>query len=164
LQVWVHLYEEDLPAVQALPRPVRWAVTLPAQPGREFAGTLEQIKPVIDPGRHTALAVGRVANPDGLLKVGQFVTATVELPPPAGEVEVPAAAVVEDGRQSVVFVQPDPAAPTFVRHPVKVCRRFADVLYTATDSSPARVHPGDRVVTAGALLLRDALDQLPPAK
>ena len=164
LMVWVHLYEEDLPAVQALPRPVGWTLSLPALPGRTFAGTLEQVKPVIDPTQHTALAVGRVANPDGLLKVGQFVTATVELPPPVGEVELPAASVVEDGKSSVVFVQPDPAVGTFVRHAVTVRRRFSDVLYAAADPSPAGVKAGDRVVTAGALLLRDALDQLPPAK
>ena len=164
LMVCVHLYEEDLPAVQALPRPVGWTLSLPALPGRTFAGTLEQVKPVIDPTQHTALAVGRVANPDGLLKVGQFVTATVELPPSAGEVELPAASVVEDGKSSVVFVQPDPAVGTFVRHSVTIRRRFSDVLYAAADPSPTGVKAGDRVVTAGALLLRDALEQLPPAK
>ena len=162
LVVSVQLYEDDLPAVQALPRPVRWAVTLPSQPGAEFAGTLDQVRPVIDPVQHTAVAVGRVANPDGRLKVGQFVTARVELPPAAGEVELPSAAVVEDGTDSLVFVRPDPAAGRFVRRPVQVRRRFADVVYVAAD--PAGVRPGEQVVTAGALLLRDALDQLPPAK
>jgi len=34
LIVWAHLYEEDLPLVQALPRPIRWTVTLPARPRR----------------------------------------------------------------------------------------------------------------------------------
>jgi len=160
--VSVQVYEDDLPALQELPRPVAWAVTLPSQPGAEFRGTLDQVRPVIDPVQHTAVAVGRVANPDGRLKVGQFVTARVELPPATGEVELPAAAVVEDGKDSLVFVRPDSSALRFVRRPVQVRRRFADVIYVTAGSGG--VKPGDVVVTAGALLLRDALDQLPPAK
>ena len=50
-------------------------------------------------------------------------TVTVELPPRPDELELPAEAVVEDGRESVVFVQPDPAVSSFVRHAVKVLRR-----------------------------------------
>src|SRR5262245_10928218 len=90
LAVWVHVYEEDLPTLLALPRPVRWTISLPSRPGQTFPGTLEQVGSVIDPNQHTALVTGTVANPGGGLKVGQFVTASLELPAPAGQVEVPA--------------------------------------------------------------------------
>jgi cobalt-zinc-cadmium efflux system membrane fusion protein len=159
LAVWAHVYEEDLPLLQSLPKPVHWKVKLPSLPGRTFAGTLDRIGAVIDPNQHTALATGRVENANGELKVGQYVTVTVDLPPPGGQVEVPAEAVIEDGRESVVFVQPDPAVSRFVRTPVHVARRFRDVIYLRADA--AGVHPGARVVTAGALLLHDAMDQLP---
>ena len=46
------------------------------------------------------------------------VTVTVELDAAKGEVEVPAEAVVEDGRESFVFVRADPSGDTFVRRPV----------------------------------------------
>lgn len=159
LTVWAHVYEEDLVLLQVLPRPIGWAVTLPSQPGTTFPGTLARVGAMIDPAQHTALVSGRVENPSGSLKAGQHVTVTVELPPPSGEIELPAAAVVEDGRESVVFVQPDPREPRFVRRPVSVLRRFREEIYVRAAKS--RVQAGNRVVTTGALLLRDAMDQLP---
>jgi cobalt-zinc-cadmium efflux system membrane fusion protein len=158
LMVWAHVYEEDLPLLQGLPKPVRWTVRMPSRPGVEFAGRLESVGAVIDPNQHTALVTGRVENPAGELKVGQFVTATVALPPPAGEVELPADAVVEDGRESVVFVARPGEAGRFDRTPVRVARRFRDSVCVRAGGG---VKPGDRVVTGGALLLRDAMDQQP---
>lgn len=157
LAVWAHVYEEDLAALQALPRPIRWTVALSSQPGVTFPGTLGRIGSVIDPAQHTALVSGRVENPDGALRAGQFVTVTVEVPAAEGELGLPAAAVVEDGRESILFVQPDPTDYRFVRHSVRVTRRFRDVVYIrVADGGPL---PGNRVVTSGALLLRDAMDQ-----
>jgi len=162
LAVWAHVYEEDLPLLQSLPRPVRWSVEVPARPGTKLPGTLEHVSPVIDTNQHTALVTGLVDNPAGELKVGQYVTVSVELPPPRGEVELPADAVVEDGRESVVFVRPDPNSWRLVRAPVRVTRRFRDVVYVRSEENGVR--PGVRVVTGGALLLRDVMDQLPAAK
>src|SRR5262249_11789734 len=110
-----------------------------------------------DPNQQTALASGTVENPRGELKVGQFVTVTVELPPPKGEVDLPAEAVVEDGRESLVFVRRTPGE--FVRRRVEVTRRFHDVI--SVKLPEGGVSPGDVVATGGALLLRDALEQLP---
>ena len=161
LAVWAHVYEEDLMLLQALPQPIRWTVALPSRGGATFSGTLGKIGAVIDPAQHTALVSGRVENLRGDLKAGQFVTVTIELPAPTREVELPAAAVVEDGRESAVFVQPDPGVQRYQRRPVKVLRRFRDVIYVRAEETG--VQPGDRVVTAGALLLLNAMDQLPPA-
>jgi len=158
LIVWAHLYEEDLPLVQALPRPVRWTVTVPSRPGLALQGTLDQIGAVIDPNQHTALVTGRVENPRGLLKIGQFVTVSIETPAPSGEIELPVDAVLEDGSRSVTFLQSDSTALRFVAIPVRVTRRFRDAVCIRAGEG---LKPGDRVVTAGALLLRDAMGALP---
>jgi cobalt-zinc-cadmium efflux system membrane fusion protein len=162
LAVWAHVYEDDLPLLQGLPRPMHWTVEVPSRPGERRAGTLESVGEVIDPNQHTALVTGRVENSDGLLKVGQFVTVSVELPPPAGQVELPAEAVIEDGRHSIVFVRPDPSSERYIRKDLRVVRRFRDVVYAAAE--PGGVRPGDEVVTSGAILLRDALETLPKSE
>ena len=102
---------------------------------------------------------GRVDNRSGQLKIGQFVGATVQLPPPGNELELPAAAVVEDGRESVVFIQPDPKKSEFIRRSVSVIRRLRENVYIKNVETG--VHPGDRVVTSGALMLQNAMSQLP---
>jgi cobalt-zinc-cadmium efflux system membrane fusion protein len=158
MTVWAHVYEEDLSLLQGLPRPVKWTIHLPSRPGTSFPGTLDTIGAVIDPNQHTALVSGRVANPTGDLKSGQSVSVAIEIPAPSGELELPAAAVVEDGRASLVFVQPNAEERRFVRCPVNVVRRFRDKVYVKADGP---VHSGDRVVTGGALLLREAMEQLP---
>ena len=144
----VHVYEEDLPLVESLPRPIPWTVVLLARPKESFPGTLEKIgAAVIDPAQHTALVMGHVENSLGNLKVGQFVTVIVHLPPPQDELEVPATAVVEDGQQSVIFVQPDAKERRFVRRPVHVVRRFRDTIYVKT--AQGGVQAGQQIVTSG---------------
>jgi len=159
LNVWVHVYEEDLPAILKLPRPIPWTIQLPSRPDAVFPGHLEQIGAVIDPAQHTALVSGQVDNSKGELRVGQFVTATIELSPAADEVEVPTGAVVEDGRQSILFVHPNPNEQgRFQRRRVEVVRRFHDFIYLQKSEA---IRPGERVVAAGAVLLNDALNNLP---
>lgn len=154
LRVWAHAYEEDLPLLHALPQPIRWKVRLAADASAEpFAGAVERIGDLVDPNDHTARVLGRVDNSDGRLHAGQFITASIELPPPAAEVEVPTAALIEDGRSSVVFVQPDPALAEFTRRAVQVTRRQRDVV-----SVRGSLRLGERVVTSGALELNASLD------
>ena len=170
LAVWAHAYEEDLPLLQALPQPIEWTLKMPSRPGVIFHGRLEQIGKVIDPNQHTALVFGRVDNASGQLRVGQFVTAEVELPPSPGEVEVPTAALIDDGQTSTVFVQPDPAKPVFVRGRVQVVRRFQDVVYLLSEPRPLQaggpeaIRPGESVIAGGAVLLNEAIEDLPVAR
>ena len=159
LAVWVHVYEEDLRLLPAFPIPT--TVTLPSRPGHSVQGTLEKIGPVIDPNQHTALAQGWVENPNGMFKVGQTVAVAISLPPTSGEIELPVEAVVEDGRESVVFVQRSETESEYLRKAVSVTRRFRDVIYVRAE--PDGIRSGVRVVTAGSLLLRDAVEQLPIA-
>lgn len=162
LVVWVHVYEDDLPLIQSLPAPIPWEISVTSQPERTYPGVLERIGVVIDPVQHTALVSGHVQNSDGRLRAGQFVTATLELPPPEGELELPATAVVEDGRQSLVFVRSGSSPHHYLRTEVAVVRRFRDRVYVRAADSGLRA--GDEVVTSGALLLREAWDQAPTAE
>ena len=156
LTVWVNVYEDDLPALQALPKPIRWEVRLSNQSGAVYPGQLEQIGALLDPNQHTVPANGTVENAKGELRAGQFATAVVVVPPVPGEVEVPTAGLVEDGKDSVVFVQPDPAANLYTRRMVTVTRRFHDVAYVSSG-----VKPGERVVVGAAIQLKQALDDAP---
>jgi cobalt-zinc-cadmium efflux system membrane fusion protein len=162
LTVNAHVFEEDLVRLQdpRLPKPLHWIVRVPAMPGATFPGHLERFGDIIDPNQHTALAVGHVENPEGRLKVGQTVTATVELPPAGDEVEIPATALVEDGRESVVFIQSDESKLRFMQRPVEVARRLQDVVILKSGA----VRPGDRVVTGGAVFMKDALPDLPESQ
>jgi membrane fusion protein, heavy metal efflux system len=162
LAVWAHVYEEDLPAVgQRLKQsgPVPWVVRV-GNSTAAYPGYLEQVGELIDPLQHTALVTGTIDNPRGQFRVGQYVTVQLELPAAEAEVEVPTAALVEDGRTSVVFVQPDPEKAVFVRRPVSVARRGRDVSYVST-APPQVIRPGERVVTGGAVFFQEALADLP---
>jgi cobalt-zinc-cadmium efflux system membrane fusion protein len=162
LAVWVHVYEEDLPLLRGVSFPAPWAVTAAALPGVTFDGRAERVNASIDPNQNTALVYGTVRNPKGDLRAGMGVSVTIELPPPTGELEVPAEAVCEDGRESVVYVRPDPAADTFVRTPVAVVRRSRDVIAVA--ERPGGLKAGEFVVTSGSLLLNQTFGELPQPK
>jgi len=157
LTVWAHAYEEDLAALQALPKPIRWRIRLKSEPNMTpLEGYVDQIGYIIDPAQHTALITGRVANPDGRLQAGRFITATVELPPSENELEIPATALVEDGWESAVFVQ---TAPQCYRHCcVSVARRYHDQVFLRNDSPALQV--GQKVLIGGAVELQAAWEEL----
>ena len=103
LVVWAHAYEQDLPLLRDLPRPIPWTVRFTSDPasaggkGRILdSQAADEVGPIIDPNQHTALVVGRVNNSDPdprrRLRDGQFVTATIPIPPPAGVVAIPSTA------------------------------------------------------------------------
>ena len=168
--------EDDLPALQDLKsqtrNPIVWTVcTVGTQP---IAGLVDDIGYLIDPNQHTAIVRGHIPNPKGLLRAGQFVRATVELLPPKNVVEVPISAVVEDGKDSIVFVQADPQKPVYTMRRVQVTNRFDRTAYVRSvpmskdeqrapdaegqPSSPAEpLRAGERVLTAGTLELKAAL-------
>jgi cobalt-zinc-cadmium efflux system membrane fusion protein len=162
LVVWANLYEEDLPTIQKLPRPIRWDIKVPSQPGVSYPGTLDVIGGMIDSNQHTAMVKGFVDNSRGDLVVGQYVTANISIPPAANELEIPTGALVEDGHDSIVFVQVKGEKNQFQRRKVKVLRRYQDVVYVRADSDGKdAIHPGDQVITGGAVLLNEAMNDLP---
>jgi cobalt-zinc-cadmium efflux system membrane fusion protein len=172
LAVWAHVYEDDLPALLALPPEQRtWEVHLPADPiVGPLKGRIERIGDIIDPNQHTALAFGTVDNAEGRLRVGEFITATVLLPPLPYEVLIPTRALIEDGHGSIVFIQEDPTRPRYTERHVDVLRRMLDGVGVRSKLSSEQekkgltaLRPGEQVVSSGAVELRTALEELQAA-
>ena len=172
LTVWANAYEESLPALLDLPpEKLRWTVRVNADPSLPpLTGRIDKIGYVTDPAQHTVMVMGRVDNPGGRLRAGQFITATVELPPAGQEVVVPASALVEDGHDSIVFVQPVSSELCYsMRHVAVAWRSQKEVhlrSYLAAEESArglCAIQPGERVVVGGAIPLRSALDDLTSA-
>jgi len=169
--------EDDVPALQDLKthtqNQIDWTVrTVGSKP---ITGYVDDIGYLIDPNQHTAVVRGHIPNPEGLLRAGQFVTATVDMLPPKNVVEVPISAVVEDGKDSIVFVQPDPKKSVYAMRKVDVTNRYEQTAYIRSepltkaearlvgeDGKPiSNVEPlreGERVITTGALELKTALE------
>jgi cobalt-zinc-cadmium efflux system membrane fusion protein len=123
--------EDELPTLNALmnnPRregPVRWSVrTVGPVPVTGLKGPVEEIGYLIDPNQHTAIIKGYIDNPNEQIRAGQFVSCTIQIPPPEDVVEVPINAVVEDGKYCVVFVQTDPAKHQYTMRRVQLTHRF----------------------------------------
>ena len=91
-------------------------------------GRFDQVGCIIDPNQHTAMVMGWVDNADGRLRVGQFVTVHLQVPPPKSEVVIPAAALCEEGGRTTVFLHPE-GTQEYVRRQVIVSRRSGDKVY-----------------------------------
>jgi cobalt-zinc-cadmium efflux system membrane fusion protein len=172
--------EDELPTLNALkPEERKWGVTtVGAKADTGLKGPIEEIGYLIDPNQHTAVIKGYIDNPDEQIRAGQFVTCTVQIPPPPDVVEVPINAVVEDGRYCVVFVQPDPARPYFTMRRVQLTHRFEETAFAR--SKPFAPHeqylspeekelgllpleplrPGERILRSGVGELKAALLEL----
>ena len=175
LVVWANAYEQDLPLLRSLPRPIPWVVKVTADPADPNSrdrvvnspGAYE-VGPIIDPNQHTALVMGKVDNTNDALKAGQFLTVSIPVTTPPNMVEIPASAIDESGaaNESIVFVQSDPSTPQFTRKRVKVARRLQDKVYVLSeprgdDKEPYDyLHVGDRVATAGVVVMNATLEDL----
>lgn len=123
----------------------------PEYPGAGVEGKVESVSDVVDPARQTVPVRIRVSNTQRQLRPNSFVD--VLLTPSAAEniVSVPATAVVSDGVRAVVFVETKMG--TYKRRVVDVGRQSKDRAEIVTGLSA-----GERVVSTGALLLLNALD------
>ncbi len=162
--------EEKLPALQALNSDKRrWTVrTVGATSAAGLSGPIVDINYFIDSDQHTAVIKGYVENPQNRIRAGQYVTVSVNIPPPDGVVEIPAEALVDDGKQSLVLVQPDPAGHQFTMRRVHVTRRQGGKVLVRSTPIPKEeqltaaeaqqgllpkepLRPGERVLVRGAL-------------
>jgi cobalt-zinc-cadmium efflux system membrane fusion protein len=174
MQVVAYPPEDYLPTLLALkPEQRRWSLrTIGAAP---FTGRIDEIGYILDANQHTAVVKGYMDNPEGWIRAGQFVSATIALPPPPDVVEVPLTALAEDGKQSFVFVQPDPAQPHYTMRRVHVTLRFEKIAFVSSKLKPDEerltpdetalglqprqpLKPGERILTSGVLELRAALE------
>ncbi len=134
------------------------------------SGSFDTISNVVDPKLHTAAMMGWLDNSDGRLRIGQFITATVDLPTAPDEVAIPEGSILDEGPGSIVFVSPDSSARRVTRRTVAVIRREQNVVFVRTHPTEEETAagcqpllPGDYVVTGGTVSLAGALDAAIPA-
>jgi cobalt-zinc-cadmium efflux system membrane fusion protein len=171
--------EDSLPSLEALGNGERrWTVqTVGAASAAGLPGTIDEIGYMIDPNQHTAVIKGYVENPGKRIRAGQYVTATVNIPPPPDVVEIPTDAVIDDGLQSLVFVQPESGDHRFTMRRVQVTHRFDRSVFVRSTPIPEAerltpkeaeegllpkepLHAGERVLLAGAVELKAVLQEL----
>jgi cobalt-zinc-cadmium efflux system membrane fusion protein len=130
--------EDQLPSLEALRGKEReWTVrTVGVGSDEGLSGTIDEIGYIIDPNQHTAIIKGYVENPGKRIRAGQYVSATVKIPPPEGVVEIPADALIDDGLQSLVFVQPDTKVHQFTMRRVQVTHRFENSVFVRRTDIP----------------------------
>ncbi len=167
LTLWLHAYEEDLPYLERLPSPIAVRIRIPANPEiGELPAAIESIGDIINPLEHMAVLVGHVNNASGQLRAGQFVQARVSLAPEEGVVEIPTRALVQDGSESVVFVQENADEYRFEPRKVSVARKYFDVVHIRshlTDEQKAagnrELHVGEHVAASETVQLQASFRQ-----
>ncbi len=183
LQIWVHPPEEYLPLIRDRlhtgAEPVKWEIRIqsdsPDTPPKLLP--IIQVSPSLEPNQHSPMVLGYLDNPDNKYLVGQFVTATIYMPPDKDTVEMPTNALNEVEGQAMVFVQPDPGKNEIILRRVAVVQRFKDVTLVRSkltqqeqDLSRTEVArgrrplqpllPGERVITRGVVELTSCLEEL----
>jgi cobalt-zinc-cadmium efflux system membrane fusion protein len=152
LAVVANCPEDELPELEKLTTAQRrWTVQTVGSP--PVAGLIDDISYIIDPNQHTAVVKGHIDNPKEVLRAGQFITATVELPPPADVVEVPIDAVSEDGQQAVVFVITDAAKHHYMMRRVQLEARFTETAFVRSKPFDKSVQPTKQEQQEGILPL-----------
>jgi cobalt-zinc-cadmium efflux system membrane fusion protein len=123
-------------------------VEVPGLPAPLKTTRLVSVGRVVDRERRSVPITFELANPPAAVAVGQGVTLRVITSAQAPEVAVPADAVVDDGGQTIVFVQT--GGESFERRPVRVGGPREGGFLQIADGLEA----GERVVTRGAHLVR----------
>lgn len=144
-------------------------VTLEADPSVQWQGKVARIASVFDPNTNTTQAEVEIANSDGRLKPGMFATVSIAFAVEPGALLVPRSAVVEDERDTFLFVaQKAPAPPAA---PGKDAEESPPPAWTAKRVPVKRIgtgtggrdqvavegllEPGQSVITLGQQELRD---------
>jgi cobalt-zinc-cadmium efflux system membrane fusion protein len=183
LLIYANCPEDDVPELNRLRKAgkLEWTIQTVGTDSKDgVKGKFTEIGKLIDPNQHTAVIKGFIRNPGGRILAGQHATATVELLPSEAVVEIPSSALVEDGRQSVVFVQIDAAKQHYQMRRVAVTARFENVAWVRSrpfapeealtaedlklDLLPRQeLQVNDRVLTSGVLELKAALAEMEAA-
>jgi membrane fusion protein, heavy metal efflux system len=149
--VWIicDVYENDLPAVHLGQKA---DIRLTAYPDRVLTGVISDIGAVLDPQIRTAKVRIQVNNPDMLMRVGMFATATIHGKTLQVRAQVPATAVLHLHDRDWVYV---PAGDnSFRRVPVK----GGDTLPGNMQEILSGINAGQQVVS-NALALQNTADQ-----
>ena len=149
--VWIicDVYENDLDAVHL----GEYAdIHLNAYPKKVLKGRIDNILPVLDPSIRTAKVRLEVPNPDRVMRVGMFATATFYGKQPEMHTAVPASAILHLHDRSWVFMAL--GGGRFRRVEVVA----GDMLPNQTQEVLSGLKPGDQVVTK-ALDLDSTVEQ-----
>jgi membrane fusion protein (multidrug efflux system) len=131
-------------------------LSVEAYPGETFAGVVNALNAKVDETTHNLQVQATVRNADERLVPGMFVRADVVLPREDHFVTLPATAIVYNSYGDAVYVvEPGadpPSGPTLVAR-----QRFVELGETRGDQVAVvkGVRPGEQVVTAGQLKLRN---------
>jgi cobalt-zinc-cadmium efflux system membrane fusion protein len=150
--VWVicDVYENDLSQVHLGEEA---DIRLNAYPDVVRKGKISDIGAILDPSIRTAKVRIQVPNPDNLMRIGMFATATFHSPKPISAVVVPATAVLHLHDRDWVFV-PAGTKGDFQQVPVVSGETLPDRTVTITSG----LREGERVV-ANALQLQETTEQ-----
>ncbi|MGA2098185.1 MAG: efflux RND transporter periplasmic adaptor subunit [Candidatus Acidiferrum sp.] len=149
--VWIicDVYENDLDAVH----PGEFAdIHLNAYPGRTLKARIDNILPVMDPNIRTAKVRLEIANPDMLMRIGMFATATFYGREPEAHAAVPATAVLHLHDRDWVYV---PAGQSHFRRVEVVA---GGMLPGNAQEIISGIKPGDQVLQ-NALVFQNAVEQ-----
>jgi RND family efflux transporter MFP subunit len=142
--VWVQadIFESDIPLIR---NGQAAKITAPAVSGTR-RGTVNFLQPSIDPQTRTMSARIQVPNAQMLLRPGMFVQVSFETPLGNDVVAVPRSAVLETGKEKVVYVAKGNGV--FERRSIEASAT-SEEYYVATKG----VQPGEHVVTHGNFLI-----------
>jgi cobalt-zinc-cadmium efflux system membrane fusion protein len=176
LFITANVPEDDLPVLEALRKTthglIPWTVRTVGSP--PMPGYIDDISYIIDPNQHTAVVKGYIENKDAALRAGQFIKATVDLPAPEDVVEIPIDAMIEDGLQTVVFVETDASKQQYTMRRVELTNRFENRVFVRSKPfgkeealtpeeialgllPKAPLRPGDRILQTAVNELKSAV-------
>src|SRR4051794_31287554 len=117
--------------------------------GRNFAGQVYAINPLVDENGRAVVLRARLPNQDGALRPGLFVSISLVVGQRENAVMVPEQALVPQGSEQLVYKVADGKA---VLTPVKLGERRNAMVEIVKG-----VAPGDTIVAAGQIKLRDGV-------
>ncbi len=148
-------YEEDLIALQSLPPEARrWRIQLKGDVNQPaLTSTFDRIGNVIDPVQHTGLVMGKIDNSRRVLRSGQFVSCSIDLPDQEPLMSIPSTSVVDLDGHSTILVQSPDDPELFSPVEVRVARFQEDVacIYPQALGCPLCLTADSRVVSTGAV-------------
>ena len=144
-RVWVDvaLYPTQLAWVKAGDRVI---LRVPAMAERTYRGTLQFVDPELNAKSRTVRTRVPVENPDGFLKSGMYLEATLHPDPRPRALVIPRAALIRTGSRTVVITEVGEGhfRPVRVRAGIR-SEHWVEIL--------SGLHEGDRVVVSGQFLL-----------
>lgn len=145
--VWVigDLYEKDFPSVRV---GSNVTITVPST-NQTLRGRVAYIDPRVDPATRTAKVRVEVPNGGGNLRLGMFVTMTLETRSTQRVTVVPQGAVQTVGERSVVYTPVEGEEAKFTERPVQLGPQRGTLVQVVEG-----LKPGEKVVTDGSFFLR----------